>query len=74
MNLLIHNKDLKLIRPSSRLKEIVDLEQSTEKDSDDITEDDHDANPRDIKEMGANNHRKKSVHCILQPYCFIKVS
>ena len=63
MNLLIHNKDFKLIRPSSRLQEIVDLEQSTEKDSDDLTEDDHEANPEVIKEMGGNKHRNKSVYC-----------
>ena len=55
---------MKLIRPSSRLQEIVDLEQSTEKDSDDLTEDDHDANPQDIKEMEANKHRNISVPCI----------
>ena len=56
---------MKLIRPSSRLQEIVDLEQSTEKDRDDLTEDGHDANPQDIKEMGANKHRNISVPCII---------
>ena len=55
---------MKLIRPSSRLQEIIDLEQGTEKDRDDLTEDDNDADPKDTKEMGANKHRNKNVHCI----------